>query len=133
MVAMRVMQMTIDKIIDVIAMRNRLVAATGPVHVVLGMTAALMCWGADGGIDRRHRQLMLLHTAIGVDVMQMPIVQVVDMTIVFQAGVFAVRAVLMIMIGVQVSHAEIPLFRWGQRVRNRVMPTWRWQIQAAVT
>jgi len=53
---------------------------------------------------------MLLHATIGVDMMQMPIVQVVDMTIMLQAGVFAVRAVLVVVIGVQVSHAENPLF-----------------------
>lgn len=110
MVAVRVMQMTIDKIIDVIAMRNGLVAASRAMHMVLGVTAALMLRCADDWIGRRHRQLMLLHATIALDVMQMPIVQVVDVTIVLQAGVFAVGAVLVVVIGVQVSHAENPRF-----------------------
>lgn len=69
MVAVRMMQMTIDKIIDVIAVRNGLVAAPRAVHMIFGVTAAPMLRCADGGVGRRDRDLMLLHAAIGVDVM----------------------------------------------------------------
>lgn len=55
MVAVRVMQMTIDKIIDVITMRNGLVPATRAVHMILGVTAAVMPRGADRRIGVRHR------------------------------------------------------------------------------
>jgi hypothetical protein len=109
MVAVRMMQMTIDKIIDVIAVRNRLVAAAGAVDMLRVMTAAAMLRRAGRWVGRRNRQLMLLYTAIGVDVVQVPVVQVVDVTIMLQTGVFAIRAVLVIVIGVQVSHAESPL------------------------
>ncbi len=115
MVAVRMMQMTIDKIIDVIAVRNRLVAAAGAVDVLCVMTAAAMLRRAGRWVGRRNRQLMLLHTAIGIDVVQVPVVQVVDVTIMLQTGVFAIRAVLVIVIGVQVSHAESPLVGVGKQ------------------
>ncbi len=49
---------------------------------------------------------MLLHAAVSLHMMQVPIMQVIDVTIVLQPGVFAIRAVLVIVIGVQVTHAE---------------------------
>src|SRR5690554_4944424 len=104
MVAVRMMQMTIDKIIDMIAVRNRLVAAAGAVNVICVMTAAAMLRRAGRRVGLRNRQLMLLHAAVGVDVVQVPVVQVVDVTVMLQTGVFAVRAVLVVMVGVQVSH-----------------------------
>jgi len=55
MVAVRMMQMTIDKIIDVIPMRNGLVSATRAMYMVLSMTAALMLRCADNWIGCRHR------------------------------------------------------------------------------
>ncbi len=55
MVTVRVMQMTIDKIIDVIAMRNRLVAATRPVHMIFVVPAAPMFRRADRWIGCRNR------------------------------------------------------------------------------
>lgn len=61
---------------------------------------------------------MLLHATVGIDMMQMPIMQVIHVTIVLQAGVFAVRPVLVIMIGVQVSHAKNPRLGSKQRVQE---------------
>lgn len=107
-VAMRMMQMAVDKIIDVITMRNRFVPAARPVDVVFVVAAAVVFRGAGRWIGFRDRQLVLLNTAIGVLVMQVTVVQVIDVPLMLDAGVLAVRAVLVVMVGVQVSHDDCP-------------------------
>ena len=51
MVSVRVMQVSVNQIVLVVAMRNRLMAASGPVYVGDIMTTATMLGGAPVGID----------------------------------------------------------------------------------
>ena len=96
--------MTIDKVVDVIAMRNRLMPAARAVNVVGAVPGAAVLGGAGVGVGLGNRQTMLLHRAVGVDVVQVAVVQVVDVAVVLHPGVFAVRAMLVIVVGVQLTH-----------------------------
>lgn len=53
-VAIRVVQMTVHQIVDVIAVGNRLMAAVGTMLVLRAMCSAVMTAGAGGRIGRVH-------------------------------------------------------------------------------
>lgn len=97
MVAVGVMKMAVDQIIDVIAVRDRLVAAAGAVHVIGRMRAAVVRRRAGAGIGRRHVEHMLLDGRAG-RVMQMPVVQVIDVVAVLHRGMPATLAVRVIVL-----------------------------------
>lgn len=100
----RMMQMAVHQIIDVIAVGNRFMATAGSVDVIGGM-------GATGVIGRARRRIRFAngeHVLVNVSFMrrmQMAIVEVVDMAVVQDGGVSASRAMDMIMIFVyDVTH-----------------------------
>ena len=99
--------MAIDEVVDVIAVWHRFVAATGAVNVIRGVTAALVARRAGVRVGRRHFESMLLDLTVAADVVQMPVVQIVNVVAVLDAGVLTVGAVLMVVIGVN-CHDHIP-------------------------
>jgi hypothetical protein len=108
MAAMRVMQMAIDEIIDVIAVRDRLVAAAGAVFVVLGVAAAVVSRRAGGRVLAADAQAVFLDP-FGAHVVQVAVVQVVDVALMLDGGVATRRAVLVIVLGMKgSSHGETP-------------------------
>jgi hypothetical protein len=99
MVAMRVVQVPIDQIVDVIAMRHRLVTTPGAVLVGGVMPSATVvrraCRGVRGGdVDP------VLVDMVTVLVMEVAVVQVVDVTVMTDSGVAAARTVYVGVIGV---------------------------------
>jgi hypothetical protein len=96
-VAVRMVQVAVHQIVDVIAVRYRLVAASRAVHVVGVMALALMVRRAGIRVLVGHLDDVLIHVVI-VGVVQMAIVEIVDVAVVQDAGMAAVRAVLMGMI-----------------------------------
>jgi hypothetical protein len=52
--AVRVVQVAVHEVIDVIAVRDRLVAAAGAVNVILRVASALVCGGAGVRVRPRH-------------------------------------------------------------------------------
>jgi hypothetical protein len=99
MVAMRMVQVAIDQIIDMVAVRHSFVTATGTVNVARFVAAADMRRSAAirvGRIDGDH----MLIDMVTVNVMQVAIVQIVHMPIVLNRGVAAIFAVLMRMVSV---------------------------------
>jgi hypothetical protein len=94
MVTVGMMQVTVDQIVDVIAVRNGLVATSGTVHVARLMSHALVLRRAAVGIARRNLEHVLVNV-IAVRVMQMPVVKVVRVIAVSNGGMAAVRAMLM--------------------------------------
>lgn len=96
-VAVRMMEMTVDEIIDVIAVRHRFMAASRTVNMARLMAAAVS--GTYIWIGRAHFEPVFVHM-ITVRVMQVAVVQIVDMIAMRDRGVPAVRTVLMIMMGV---------------------------------
>jgi hypothetical protein len=92
-VAVHVMQVSVDEIIDVVAMGHRLVSASGAV----GVSALRIGRAARGvsGADSNH----MLVDVISVHVMQMTVVQIIDMPVMPDGGMSAVRAMLMGVVG----------------------------------
>jgi len=108
MIAMRVVQMTVDKIIDMVAMRNWLVTATGAVNVPAVVPRADVARSAPVWIDCRNVQRMLFDSAVGIHVVQMAIVQVIDVVFMLDGRVSAIGAVLVIVVFMDVSHRIVP-------------------------
>ncbi len=109
--------MAVDKVIDVIPVRYRFVTAIRPVDVTGIVTTAGMRGGTFGGVDRGDFEGVFLDVAVVPDVVQVSVVEVIDVVAVADPGVFAVGAVLVVVVGVQVSHRR---FSSRRRKRNRV-------------
>lgn len=60
-ITVRVMQMSIDQVIDVIAVGNRFVAAARAMDMIGVMATALMCWCAGIRIGFAHFDFVLNH------------------------------------------------------------------------
>lgn len=94
------MQVTINQVIDVITVRNRFVTATGTVNVTGIVAGTLVGGSASVRIRVGHFQHVLFDLSVFADMVQMTIVQIVDVVAVLDAGVFAIGAVLVIVMSV---------------------------------
>ena len=97
-----VVQVAIDQVIDMVAVRNRRVSASRSVHVVGRVGRAGMSAGAGGWVMSRDLQDMLFDHPVEGRVMQVSIVEVVDMSIMFDCRMPAVFSVDMVMVFVVV-------------------------------
>ena len=120
MIAVWVMQVAVDQIVDMIAVRYRLMSASGPVNVIRGMGATTMGRCTLIRIFRADLDPMLVYV-VAMWMMQMPIMQIVDVVAVPDSGMAAVRAMLMVMVGMVVfvacAHRATPRF-WGYCQRS---------------
>lgn len=64
-VAVRVMQMAVDEVIDMVAMRHRLMPATGAMNVIAGMGPAGVRRGTAARIRRRHIERVFFDLSAG--------------------------------------------------------------------
>lgn len=90
--------MAIDQVVNVVTMGNRFVTAAGTVNMTGFVTAASVRGCASVRIGIGHLKPVLHDTAVIGYVVQVTIVQVVDMVTVLDAGVLALRTVLMIVV-----------------------------------
>lgn len=124
MIAVWVMQVAVDQIVDMIAVRYRLVSASGPVNVIRGMGAAIMVRRTSIRIFRADLDPMFVYV-VTMWMMQMPVMQIVDVIAVPDSGMAAVRAMPMVMVGmvrfVACAHRETPRF-WGYCQRSGRIP-----------
>jgi hypothetical protein len=97
-VAMRVVEMTGDAIIHVVAVRHRLMATAGSVHMTRLMPTTAMVGGAAVGMLARYFDHVLVDM-IAVRVVEMTVVQIVYMATMVYGGMSAARPMLMSMIG----------------------------------
>jgi hypothetical protein len=97
-----VVQVAIDQVIDMVAVRDRRVSASRSVHVVGRVGRADMSAGAGGWVLSRDLQDMLFDHSVEGRVMQVSIVEVVDMSIMFDCRMPAVFSVDMVMVFVVV-------------------------------
>lgn len=95
-------QVAIDQVIDMVAVRDRRVSASRSVHVVGRVGRADMSAGAGGWVMSRDLQDMLFDHPVEGRVMQVSIVEVVDMSIMFDCRMPAVFSVDMVMVFVVV-------------------------------
>jgi hypothetical protein len=98
MVAVRVVQMALDAVIDVVAVRNRLMTATGAVDMARLVTAAAVIGRAAVGIFGGDPDHMLVDMVL-MRMVQMTVVQVVDMVAVADGGVPAIGPVPVRVVG----------------------------------
>jgi len=104
--AVRVVQVALDQVVDVIAVGHCFVAATGAVLVARLMTAAAMGRRAVGRVGAADRQRVFLNGAGLGRVVQVAVVEVIGMTVVLDGRVAAAGAVLVRMagLGVRLAH-----------------------------
>jgi hypothetical protein len=98
-IAVRMVQVTVDAIIDVVPVRHGFVTACRSVDVsrIMAATAVTRCTLV--GIFRTDRERMLIYM-IAVRMMQMTVVQIVDVIVVLDCRMPTVRTVLMVVVGV---------------------------------
>jgi hypothetical protein len=93
----RMVQLFADQIVDVVAVRNRLVAAAGAVHMSGVVPDAAETGAAFVGQQRIDRQPVLVDM-VAVRAMQVAVVQVADVIVVHDRGMAAARAVMVGMV-----------------------------------
>ncbi len=110
-VTVRVVQMAIDQVINMIAMWHGLMAAAWAVHMTGGVAGALMAWRAALGVVSVDRQAVLIDMIV-MHMVQVAIVQVINVTIVLNRRMAASSLVLMAMVGVLRASTHVQrLFR----------------------
>ena len=116
MIAVRVMQSSVDKIIDVVAMGYRLVSTTGAMAVRGALRIRRAAHGVRGA-DSNH----MLVDMVAVHVMQVTVVQIIDMAVMTDGGMSAVLAVLMGVVGMMllVTRAHRSFLQFGSRICPR--------------
>ncbi len=93
------MEMAVDQIVDVVPVRHRLVPAAGSMHVMGIMTTAGMRRRASIGIGGSHRNGVLVDM-VSMRMVEVPVMQVIDVTVVLHRSVPATGAMFMIVIRV---------------------------------
>jgi hypothetical protein len=115
-IAVRMVQVAVDEIVDVIAMRHRFMAAPRSVNVTRVVAAAAR--RALVRIFRADFELVLVYV-IAVRMMQMTVMQIINVIAVLDRGVSAVRAMLMVVVSVMWfvagAHVKPP---WLKRSRQ---------------
>ena len=100
MVAMRMMEPTTDEIVDMVAMRNRLVPAAGSMDMAGLVTFVAIRRRAPDGVSGGHFNNVLIDL-VPLLAVQMSVMEVVDVAAVFHREVTALRAVMMRMLGMR--------------------------------
>lgn len=103
MIPMRVMEVAVDEIIDVIPMRHRFMA-TGRAMLVRGFVGMAGMGDAAIRVGIRHGDGMFMNRAIRGRVMQVPVVEVIHMVPMRDAGVPAGGPVLVRVVVVSMRH-----------------------------
>jgi len=101
-----VMQMSVDKVVDVVSVRHSLMAAAWTVDVIRCMSGTGVAGRTRRGIRSAHGQRVLFHLAIRRLMMQVAIMQVVDMAVVLDSHMPTAGTVLMVMVGM-LRHQEL--------------------------
>jgi hypothetical protein len=102
-VAVGMVEAAINEVIDVIAMRHRLVSATRSVVVPVLVGAGVVRRGAAAGIVCGHFEGVFLDRAIRILVMEVAVVQVIEVIAVTNRGVSASVAVLVVVVFVKMG------------------------------
>jgi hypothetical protein len=89
--AVRMVQVSIDQIVDVSAVWYGHVPAAGPVTVTFVVTAALVVRSAFRGVGRGFRDAVLVDGAVG-DMVEVAVVQIVHVTVMMDCCMAALRA-----------------------------------------
>ena len=99
MVAVRVVQVAVDQVVDVVTVRDGFVAATGAMDVAGLVAAAFVLGRAAVGVGGRDGDHVLVDV-VAMRMVQVAVVQVVDMTVMPDGRVAAAGAMGVVMVGV---------------------------------
>lgn len=116
-IAIGMMEVAIDQVIDVVSVGNGRVPAVGSVLVTGGVSAAIVACGAACWIGGVHLQRVFVHMILMRGV-QVAVVQVVGVTVVLDRGMAAALAVLMGMILVNFVLSWHLGASWGEDTPN---------------
>jgi hypothetical protein len=105
----RVMQVAIDEVVDVVSVRDSLVTAADTVSMRLVVRAARVRWRACGRVGAGDGDPVFLY-AVAIGVMQVPIVQIVGVAFMQDRRVTAICAVSMRMAFVRLVGHGVLLF-----------------------
>jgi hypothetical protein len=119
-VTVRVMQVAVHQVIDVIAVRHRLMAAAGAMLMRRVVGAAGVLRRAGAGVGAADFQLVVLDTGLAV-VVQVAVVQVIDVVAVLDRRVAAIRAVLVVVFLVVGGHVSVSFAPLGGRLRLQLV------------
>jgi hypothetical protein len=111
-VVVLMMQVTVDEVVRVVAVRDRFVSAGRTVLVIRGVLGRVV-GRAGGGVLRVDRECVVVDV-VTVHVVQVAIVEVVGVAIVLDGGVATVRPVDVCVVTVRlvrVGHLSVPLLR----------------------
>lgn len=92
--AMRMMQVSFDQIIDMVAMRDGFMTAAGAVDMSAIVGAAVVLGGAGRRVGGRQADGVLIDVAL-MQVVQVTVMQIVDMIVVLDGGMTAASLMLM--------------------------------------
>lgn len=107
------MQVAVDEVVDMVAVRHCLVPAARPMHVVRRVRAAVVLGRAVTGIRAVDGNRVFVYV-VAMRVMEMTIVDVVNVTVMDDGGVSAVGAVSVIVVFVLVAcHGRLSPCRCG--------------------
>lgn len=111
-VAVGVVQVAIDQIVDMVTVGHGFVTAARTVNVAWLVAVANVCGGTGGWVGGAHSDDVLVHM-VTVGVVQMAVVQIVYMAIVTHSGVAAAWTVLVGVVGVglasAITHGDTPI------------------------
>lgn len=113
MISVGMVQVAVDKIVDVVAMWHGLVTASGAMNVAGRVSTAVVAWRALVRISHADFEPVLVYV-VAMRMVQVPIVEIIDVIAMLDSGVAAVCAMLMIVRGVMRfvagAHREAPRF-----------------------
>jgi hypothetical protein len=89
--------MTVDEVVDVVAVRHGFVSTAGAMHMIGGVTRTDVTTGAGIRVGLRNFNFVLVDM-FAMRVMQMAVVQVVDVAVMFYGGVTTSRSMGVIVI-----------------------------------
>ena len=99
MVTVRMVQVAVDQVVDVVTVRDGFVAATGAMDVAGFVAAAFVLGRAAVGVGGRDGDHVLVDV-VAMRMVQVTVVQVVDMTVMPDGRVAAAGAMGVVMVGV---------------------------------
>ena len=117
-IAVRMVQVAVDEIVDVIPGRHRFMAAPWSVNVARLVTAAAR--RAFVRIFGAHFELMLVYM-IAVRMMQMTVMQIINVIVVLDCSMSTVGAMLMVVVSVMWfvagAHVDAPWLKRSRQLR----------------
>lgn len=102
-IAVRVVQVAVDQVVDVVAMGNRFVTAPGTVDMARIVPCGML-WRAAIRVGLADFERVLFHRTVRTLVVQVTVVEVVRVAVVVDSLMATFRAVLVGVIFVRVRH-----------------------------